>query len=211
MATKLSDDIELLTHSHSTKRRSAAKRIRKLGDVAAGPALVAALQEELNDDRTWETQYQMVMAIGHCQYTDALPFVETLVPRKLGGMIDVAIGDTLFRLSRKHENDAERAIELVIDAENKSLAQGAMQAVAMLRMVPDESIIQRLVQHGLSLDLGDDDWTVIWLLRAAPGWPDQIVEPLLEKWCDIPFSKQQQIHGAVELAQKQKYAKWTPL
>ena len=210
MTTKLSDDIELLSHSRSPKRRAAAKRLRKLGDATAGPALVAALENELSDERTWETQYQMVMAIGHCNYTDGLAFAESLVDRHLGGMVDVAIGDTLLRLSRQHENDAARAIDF-IDSDNKPLTHGAMQAIAMLRMLPDEPTIKRLIDHGLSLNLGDDDWTVIWLLRAVPGWPNQLVDQLLDKWGAVPFLQQQQIHGAVDLARKHKYYKWSPL
>jgi HEAT repeat protein len=206
----LSDDIELLSHSRSPKRRTAAKRLRKLADATAGPALVVALENELNDERTWETQYQMVMAIGHCNYTDALPFVESLVVRRLGGMVDIAIGDTLLRLSRQHENDAARAIEF-IDAENQLLTHGAMQAIAMLRMLPGDTTMKRLIDHGLSLNLGEDDWTVIWLLRAVPGWPGQLVSQLLNKWGAVPFLQQQQIHGAVDLARKNKYYKWSPL
>jgi HEAT repeat protein len=210
MTMTLSDDIELLSHSRSPKRRTAAKRLRKLADATAGPALVVALENELNDERTWETQYQMVMAIGHCNYTDALPFVESLVVRRLGGMVDIAIGDTLLRLSRQHENDAARAIEF-IDAENQLLTHGAMQAIAMLRMLPGDTTMKRLIDHGLSLNLGEDDWTVIWLLRAVPGWPGQLVSQLLNKWGAVPFLQQQQIHGAVDLARKNKYYKWSPL
>jgi hypothetical protein len=52
-----------LQSPHSPKRRSAAKKLRKLGDPVAGPALLEALKHELPDPRTWETQYQMIMAL----------------------------------------------------------------------------------------------------------------------------------------------------
>jgi hypothetical protein len=204
------DDIELLSHSRSPKRRAAAKRLRKSADPTAGPALIAALEKELNDDRTWETQYQLIMAIGHCNYCEALPFVESLVPSNSGGMVNVAIGDTLLRLSRKHVNDASRCVDF-IDAADQLLTHGAMQAIAMLRMLPDETTMARLIEHGMSLKLGDDDWTLIWLLRATPGWPGEFTSQLLDKWNTVSFAQQQQIHGAVELARKCEYAKWKPL
>jgi hypothetical protein len=210
MAATIAQDIEQLSHARSPKRCAAAKRLRKLGDVAAGPALLAALKEELKDHRTWETQYQMIMAIGHCNYKDALPYIKSLISRKIGGMVDVAIGDTTFRLSRAHEGDAEAAIALMAHG-NRSLAEGAMQAIAMLRLIPDDATMRHLVNHGLVLELDEDEWTIIWLLRAVPGWPEEIVKPLLDKWGAIPFQKQQQIHGAVELARKRKYDKWSPL
>ena len=210
MATTITEDIDLLSHARSPKRRAAAKRLRKRGDPAAGPALAVALKEELKDDRTWETQYQMIMAIGHCNYTEALPYIESLIPLQIGGMVDIAIGDTVLRLSRNHDNDSHAAITF-IESGNQAHIHGAMQAIAESRMVPDDVTIQRLVNHGMSLELGDDDWTVIWLLRAAPGWPEEIVNPLLDKWGAISFQQQQQIHGAVDLARKRKYVKWSPL
>lgn len=206
----ITQDIEQLTHPRSPKRRAAAKRLRKLGDAAAGPALLTALKEELKDDRTWETQYQMIMAIGYCNYTEALAFIKSLISKRIGGMIDIAIGDAILRLSRAHDNDAEIAITFC-ECDNQLLTQGAMQAIAMLRMVPDDATMHRLVKHGLSLELSVDDWTIIWLLRAVPGWPEDIVNPLLDKWGTIQFKQQQQIHGAVELARKRKYYKWSPL
>ena len=62
----------------SIKRRSAAKKLRKLKDFDAGPSILAALESELKDIRTWETQYQMIMAIGECGYKPALPFLSEL-------------------------------------------------------------------------------------------------------------------------------------
>ena len=173
MTGTIAQDIEQLSHPRSPKRRAAAKRLRNLGDAAAGPALLAALKEELKDDRTWETQYQMIMAIGHCNYKDALSYVKSLILHQIGVMVDVAIGDTTLRLSRVNESDAEAAITFIACG-NRLLIQGAMQAIAMLRMIPDDATMRRLVDHGLSLELGEDDWTIIWLLRAVPGWPEDI-------------------------------------
>ena len=209
MTSSIVEDIQLLSDSRSAKRRSAAKRLRKVGDPAAGPALLAALQKELQDVRTWETQYQMIMAIGHCNYREALPFIES---RQISGMIADAIGDTVVRLARAHDHDAAAALAF-LDAGKTIFMTGALQAVAVLRMVPDVATMRRLVEYGLSLQLGrgNDDWTAIWLLRAAPGWPAEIVAPLLDYWGTVPFPQQQQIHGAVELARKRKYDKWSPL
>jgi HEAT repeat protein len=66
-AQELAVLIAQLQDKNSAKRRSAARLIRKRGDESAGPALLEALKIELEDSRTWETQYQMIMAIGHCR------------------------------------------------------------------------------------------------------------------------------------------------
>ena len=44
-----------LQDKHSAKRRSAALKLRKLESREAGPALLKALEKELEDKRTWET------------------------------------------------------------------------------------------------------------------------------------------------------------
>jgi hypothetical protein len=210
MAGDLESDIELLSHTRSAKRRAAAKRLRSRGDPSAGPALLAALEKELQDSRTWETQYQMIMAIGHCGYTEALPFLESLASRQIGGMIDLAIGDAMLRLSKRHSDDADVILSL-IGSGQPLLAEGAIQAMAMLRMVPDESTMRRLVDYGVSLELGDRDWTVVFLLRAVPGWPEDIVSPLIERWASVEFRENQEVHRAVGLARERKYSKWSPL
>jgi hypothetical protein len=61
---KLNDAIELLSHSRSAKRTSGAKRLRKLADPEAGPALDAALRKEMRDPRTWEPKSHMILALG---------------------------------------------------------------------------------------------------------------------------------------------------
>jgi HEAT repeat protein len=98
----LQDAIALLTHSQSAKRRSGAKRLRKLGDPRACPPLLEALNNEVRDPRTWETQYQMAMAIGECNCRDALPYLHELALQRFEAtMVDKAIGGATVRLSRQ--------------------------------------------------------------------------------------------------------------
>ena len=202
---------EQLSDSKSAKRRSAAKKLRKSGNPDAGPALLVALRKELEDPRTWETQYQMIMALGHGGHSAALEFFEALSREGCVEMVQVAIGDALFRLSGGGNGDLRKAVEFV-DRAAPELIHGAFQAMAMERVIPcDVTQAQRVVDYGCSLELGQNDWAVIWLLRAVPGWPQSLVEPLLRHWSTVSFADQQQIHGAVELARRQKYFKWSPL
>ena len=202
---------EQLTDSKSAKRRSAAKKIRKSADPDAGEALLTALKTELEDLRTWETQYQMIMALGHCLHTDATEFLEALSGEGRVEMVQIAIGDALFRLSGGTSGDLSKAIEF-IERGDPELIHGVFEAMAMERVIPsNEKQAQRFIDYGCSLNLGENDWAVVWLLRTVPGWPPALVEPLLNHWSTVEFRAQQQIHGAVELARKQKYFKWSPL
>jgi hypothetical protein len=202
---------EQLNDLKSAIRRSAAKKIRKSGDPDAGQALLTALQKELEDQRTWETQYQMIMALGHCRYIAATEYLESLSREGRFGMVQIAIGDAIFRLSGGASGDLSKALEF-IERGDVDLIHGAFQAMAMERVIPaHEDQAQKIIDYGCSLKLGQNDWAVIWLLRAVPGWPVSLVEPLLSHWSTVAFIAQQQIHGAVELARKQKYDKWSPL
>ena len=64
MPLTFADAGQRLGDNRSAQRRSAAKRLRALADPTAGPALTLAFDREMSDLRTWETQYQMVMAIA---------------------------------------------------------------------------------------------------------------------------------------------------
>jgi hypothetical protein len=69
--------------------------IRKLGDPLAGPALRSALKHELPDKLTWESQYQMRMALRHCGYKKSTPFLHILAYERFEHkMVLAAVGDS---------------------------------------------------------------------------------------------------------------------
>ena len=204
--TDLGEDIEQLSHSRSPKRRAAAKRLRKRGDVAAGPALLNALRDEVKDPRTWETQYQMVMAIGECGYTDALPFLRDFAAETLEAtMIYVGLGDALVRLQARSPQDAAPITDLMSTG-NGMLIDGAFRAMAMLKMVPSEDHIEQILAFVSALPL--EDGNRFWVLAAAPGWGGESVDAFVAECLQ---SNRQDLREAAELAGKKKYRKWHPL
>lgn len=64
-----------LCNSKSAKRRSAAKKIGKNRLVELSESLMAAYLKERNDKRTWETQVEMIKALGKIGYLPALPIL----------------------------------------------------------------------------------------------------------------------------------------
>jgi len=198
--------ISQLQDKKSPKRRSAAKKLRKLKNIDAGPSLLSALKEELKDSRTWETQYQMVMAIGECGYKPALEFLKSLAHQTFEAtMIYVAIGDAIQRLSMQHEQDVTSVFE-AIDSGNDMLVDGAIRAMAMLKMLPVDLHIEKIINYVTAKN--KNDGMHFWVLAAAPGWSGLKVEEYLD-FCST--SKRDEITNAVELARKQKYKKWSPL
>lgn len=202
----MNEIMEQLRDKKSQKRRSAAKKLRKLKDIDAGPYLLAALENELNDERTWETQYQMIMAIGECDYKPALPFLNGFLKQdNKATMLYVAIGDAIVRLSTENERDTATIFKL-IDIGNEALIEGAFRAMAMLKMIPGDSEIEKIINYVAAKDLNQG--IHFWIVAAAPGWSGSIVEEYLN-YCER--SPREEIINAVALARKGKYKKWSPL
>lgn len=110
----------------SAERRAAAKTLRGMRAAEAGPALLEALKREVLDERTWETQHQMVMALG----------------------------DAIVRLAREHEHDGRPVVEWM-HCGNPMLANGAFRAMAMLRMVSDGESIGEILAFLRELPAND--------------------------------------------------------
>ncbi|WP_030558213.1 hypothetical protein [Kitasatospora aureofaciens] len=149
MALTLDEAVEQLGHRLSPKRRSAATRLRRLADPVAGPPLLDALEREVRDPRTWETQYQMVMALGMCGHRPRLSAPE-------------ATADSL---------------RWCLDSGTPMLADGALRAVAMQRLRPDTTTIDHVLD--LLGPLGPHDGLRFWAAAAAAGWPGPRVQEFL--------------------------------
>ena len=204
--SKLTAAIVLLSDRHSPKRRSAAKQLRKLKHPAAGPALLTALQQEVRDPRTWETQYQMIMALGECNHIRALPYLKTLAAQPFDAtMVYLALGDAIVRLERIHDHDATPLLRL-LPTNNDMLIEGAFRAVAMLRMIPSQNEIQQIM-HYVSQQTPSCG-VEFWLAAAAPGWSGPEVDVFLAQ---ASRSHHQQLQQAAVAAQQKKYLKWSPL
>jgi HEAT repeat protein len=204
--------IDLLKHSLSAKRRSGAKVLRKVQDPAAGPVLLQSLRSEMSDSRTWETQYQMIMALGACRYVPAAPFLQELAGRRFDAtMVYVAIGDALVRLAAPQESTWTTLTDLV-QTGNEGLAYGACQAMAMLRLVPPQAIIEQLLAFANRFPLDESQGLNqrFWIAAAAPGWLEH--SPAIRPFLDAcTRSKNSQVKLAAEAALEGEYRRWSPL
>ena len=199
--------IEQLSSPQSAKRRTAARKLRKLGDPVAGPALLAALEREVLDARTWETQYQMVMAVGECGYREALPFLKNLANRSIEAtMVYVALGDAIVRLSRTGPSDALPILKILRAGRQPMLLDGAFRAMAMLRMVPSSLEVTEIVAYAASLP--PRDGLRFWVAAAAPGWRSPEVAAFLQACVE---SERSDLKEAASLAIAGRYKTWRPL
>ncbi|WP_329615858.1 HEAT repeat domain-containing protein [Streptomyces brevispora] len=178
MALTFENAIIQLSDRASAKRRSAAKRLRKLADETAGPALLHALQGEIGDRRTWETQYEMIMALGSCGYRTAVGFLAELAKQPTDDTaLHLALGDSIVRLRSPQEGFAA-PLEWCLDRGDPSLVDGALRAVAALRAALDAGTVDRVLDFLDPLD--PYDGLRFWAAVAATEWPGDRVHMFLE-------------------------------
>ncbi|MFC8594148.1 HEAT repeat domain-containing protein [Streptomyces atroolivaceus] len=202
----LDEAVAQLDDRSSAKRRAAAKRLRKLAVTAAGPALLLALQREVLDLRTWETQYQMAMALGACGHRPAVPFLSDLTQRPLEAtMVYVALGDSIVRL-RGAEEGVSVPVRWCLDSGTPMLADGALRAVAMLRAVPDPETVDYILDF--LAPLNSHDGLRFWAAAAAAGWPGERVRAFLER-CEA--GPRTDVADAAATSLEGKYQTYRPL
>lgn len=206
-ATDLPDLIGQLQHKSSSKRRAAAKKLRKLKARDTGSALLDALKNELKDKRTWETQYQMIMALGEAGYTDSLDFLIQLSTQEFEAtMVYVAIGDAITRLDISQNGNINYSMKIFSSTSNSMLADGILRAIAMLQLIPENTHINKIIKYGLNLEIEDN--SRVWIAAASPNWPKDATKIFLN---ECKTSENQQTKRAAEAALNNKYLKWSPL
>jgi len=201
--------VTLLGNPKSAKRRSGAKRLRKMAFKGSTPHLLEALRKELTDSRTWETQYQMIMALGESGAQDSLQFLESLTLKDFEAtMVYSAIGDALIRLSLQNKN-AEPTMKGFLKKKKVLLIDGALRAFAMTRTQLSESLATELISFNQSLR-GDDaaTWNRTWLAAALTGANSLNAREFLE---NCVSSDDSQLQRAATAALAGKYLKWSPL
>lgn len=206
MALDAVEAIRRLQDRSSAKRRSAAKRLRRLGDSCAGPALLDALKNEVRDARTWETQYQMTMALGTCGSPSDLPYLRDLVLRRETlPAVHTAGGDAIVRLSHRDHSHTD-AIRWCLNTGNETVVDGALQAVAMLRLGLDQESVTDVLDFVEARS--PHDGIYFWPTVAAAGWTGRRVHHFLTACLSSPRSD---VAEAATNSLAGKYGAYRPL
>ncbi|MET8654289.1 hypothetical protein [Nocardia aurea] len=171
MTLTRNEALSLLTDSLSARRRRGAKRLRVLADPTTAAQVRAALEHEVLDERTWETQYQMVMALGMTGSRGDVELLKRLAlqPRSATA-VNTALGDAIVRLGREVDNDPAPAL-WCLKQDVEHLADGALRGVAMLRLkFPDAAINDILDYTEANFRDRNHKYLPYWPVVAAAGW-----------------------------------------
>jgi len=198
--------IEQLAYPQSSQRRSAAKKLRQSRDTQAGHHLLSAFAKEVQDPRTWETQYQMIMALAECGYKKSLPYLRKMASLAgLEPMIYVALGDAIVRLARRSDNDPAPIMKL-LDTKSEWLIEGAFRAIAMLHLTLNIKAVQKIIAYASTLP--HNHHHRFWVAAAAAGWDKMTASKFLQ---ECVTSENSDLRKAAAASLKGKYLKWNPL
>lgn len=183
MPLNTDEALRLLGHRHSPQRRRGAKRLRALADRDTASHIRTALQLERKDERTWETQYQLIMALGATGDRSDINLLRDIVATPLDAtIIYCAVGDAIVRLGRKSNDDSGPLLWCLAQPERELLDEGALRATAQLRLVPDGDGIPAALaatQRLLHNSARPNDLLGLWGLIAAAGWRCPVVHDYL--------------------------------
>ncbi|MGW4651520.1 HEAT repeat domain-containing protein [Kitasatospora sp. NPDC004289] len=182
----LDEAIKQLEHRQSGKRRAAALRLRRLAEPAAGEAVFAALRRELDDPRTWETQYQLVMAVGACRHQPAAGFLAELAARPFEAtMVYTAIGDALTRLGLDRGAEDEE-LRRCLGSGTPLLVEGALRALATVRPPLRHETVEEVLDFLAPLPPGSA--VRFWPAVAAVDWSGERVRDFLTACAGDPHA-----------------------
>ncbi len=177
-----------LQSTKSADRRRAAVEIGKTKLTDLADDLYRAYLVEATDTRTWETQVQMILALGLLDYKIALKEIEQIVrTNKPNDMITYAAAQSYVRLKRQSLTDASPALEL-LQFGGLSTVDGCLNPLGYDKMQPDEKQIKELIKLSWDLHkhkdrLGQESGYCdprYGLAAACAGWDHQLTRAFLE-------------------------------
>jgi len=195
-----------LKSKSSTKRRSAAKKLRKLKCQQAGSLILSAIETEIQDTRTWETQYHMIMALSDSSYCDALAYLKKLSLKSHSStMVDLAIGHAITNLEFIKFGEI-KSLQEWMTSKKTMLLEGAFRALTMHRITPNNEVIKDSIKYAAD---SKNDGLIFWLTAATPKWPKKLTISFLTFYAKGALLND--IKKAAEAALNGKYLKWKPL
>lgn len=210
MDEKFKEAIVLLSSPKARKRESGAYQLQQLGKPEAGEALFNALQNELNDDRTWAVQHVLILALGHTKYEPSLPYLIELIDKEFyATMRFMALGDAIFRLSILSKS-IEETLKLIYSFDSFWVTYGAFRALALLKLTPSDNSILEIIKvgsdpRGAELVRGhpnDKKGLRIWVALASAGWKNELKTDFLN---DCEKLQDQSLTKVVKSARIGKY------
>lgn len=174
--------IEALESGSSPKIKIAAKAIAKKSLSGYCLPLMTALEEQIKNPKTWQTQCDLIKAIGIAGCSEALPRLKELMSKEYESTIlysELAFSILLL------ENLASRNIDFLFQAfkkRNISQIAGACAAILYRKIIPNEDEISKILSEVVTYT--ENEGRIItprcYIASVAYLWPASSVKDFLE-------------------------------
>jgi hypothetical protein len=186
---------EKLVSRKTKDRKRAAKEIGNAKLTGLADMLYEAYLKEIKDKRTWQTQVEMISALGNLKHMPALAEMELIVNKNIPhDMITSAASTTFVRLTRKSKNDANPIIKL-LKIGSVSVIAGALETLARDQMIPSSDEIKQILK--LSWDINKHKDRIgyeyglidsrIYVAIASANWNIELTAPFLTHCIETAF------------------------
>ncbi|MDR1284818.1 MAG: hypothetical protein LBJ88_01295 [Campylobacteraceae bacterium] len=199
---------EKLNSKKSSERRRAVIEIGKNKMAELGEELYQKYLEERKDKRTWETQCEMVKALGVIDFKKALEIIEEIVKQNIPhDMITINAALSYVRLKRQSLQDGNLVVEL-LKFGNFSVIEGAVMALAYDQMKPDNESAEKIIK--LSWDwrnekgYGDNRK---YVAIACWNWDKKLTESFLNHCIETADQYDNNLKEICQNSLKGKYSK----
>ncbi len=170
---------QLLSSSKVAERRKAIKQIEKENRTDLIPALIAALEKELESPKMWQSQGEMITALGNLKATPALDIIEKIcAENKEHDLVTIFAAKAFVRIKKEGNKDVNPVLEL-LQIGGYSIVTGAFLAIGEDQMIFSNDEIITLLNFA-------ENYQKKWvrgtmdirngLVQAAINWPFEIVE-----------------------------------
>lgn len=173
---------QLLSSSKVAERKKAIKQIEKENRTDLIPALIAALEKELESQKMWQSQGAMITALGNLKATPALGIIEKIcVENKEHDLVTIFAAKAFVRIKKEDSKDVNPVLEL-LEIGGYSVVTGAFFAIGEDKMIFSNDEIITLFNFA-------ENYPKKWvrgtmdirngLAQAAINWPFEVVEEFL--------------------------------
>lgn len=174
--------LQALESGSSPKIQKAAKAISKKSLSGYCAHLTAALKEQIKNPKSWETQCELIKAIGKTGCVEVLPLLKDLINKDYESTIlysELAFSILLI------ENISESNIDFLfqsLEKRNVSQIAGACAALLYRKIIPTEEEISQIVSEIVTYT--EDEGHIItprgYIAAIAYLWPASTVKDFLE-------------------------------
>jgi hypothetical protein len=176
-----------LNSSSTVKIRKAAKFLRRKPVEGMCTHLIEAYKSVVSRYKSWETQYELIMASSAVRCIDFIPYLaEICLKNEPHDLVTSGAAMSYLRLKRKNLSDVSPIFEY-LDGINYSLVTGFFYALGYDKMVPSIEEQKMLIakSYDLGFDCDDEGYSDLryGLAAACAGWDAPIVKIFLEECC----------------------------